>query len=190
MIIKNNYLVDFRRYKFINSLLGFHSKLYISGFNEAENMVNFLTINSILGNIDIISGSYVNGSIQPTIYSFFSDVSSEYKIIENHNKLLYLPITSYTIHGITIWLTDQNRNELNFRGENLSMWFHLRDLKKIFWVLKMKNFINVKVRISDGQKGKLKKAFESNCKSITIRLTFTDLHDEDVIAITKSHLTD
>ena len=35
---------------------------------------------------------------------------------------------------------------------------------------------------------KLKKAFESNCESITICLTFTDLHGEDDIAITKSQL--
>ena len=62
MIIKDNYKVDFRRYKSINSLLGFDSKLYTSAFNESENMVNILTINSILVNIDIISGSYVNGS--------------------------------------------------------------------------------------------------------------------------------
>ena len=47
---------------------------------------------------------------------------------------------------------------------------------------------NVKLRISEGQKNKLKKAFESNCKSITIRLTFSDLHGEDVIALTKSQL--
>ena len=30
--------------------------------------------------------------------------------------------------------------------------------------------------------------FESNCEFITVRLTFTDLHGEDVIAITKSQL--
>ena len=91
-------------------------------------MVNILTINSILVNIDIISGSYVNGSTQPTIYSFISDVSPGYKIIENPHNLLYLPITADTIHSITICLTDQNRNELNLRGENLSMRFHLRDI--------------------------------------------------------------
>ena len=54
-----------------------------------------------------ISGSYVNGSTQPTIYSFFPDVSPGYKIIENPHKLLYHPITADTIHSITIWLTDQ-----------------------------------------------------------------------------------
>ena len=118
MIINNNYEVDFKRYNSINSLPRFDSKLYTSGFNESENIVNILTINS---NIDIISGSYVNGSTKPTIYSFFPDVSPGYKIIENPHNLLYLPITADTIHGITIWLTDQNGKELNLRGENLSM---------------------------------------------------------------------
>ena len=122
--------VHFRRFNFINNLLGFHSKLYTSGFNQTENMVNILTINSILVNIDIISGSYVNGSTQPTIYSFFPNVSPGYKIIENPHNLLYLPITADTIHSITIWLTDQNGNELNLRGENLSMRFHRREIWK------------------------------------------------------------
>ena len=93
-------------------------------------MVNILTTNSILVNIDIISGSYVNGSTQPTIYSFYPNVSSGYDIIENPQNLLYLPITSDTVHSIAIWLTDQNGNEINLRGENLSMPFHLRDILK------------------------------------------------------------
>ena len=38
------------------------------------------------------------------------------------------------------------------------------------------------------KKDKLKKAFESKCESITIRLTFSDLHGEDVITLTKSQL--
>ena len=106
MIINNNCEVNFRRYNSINSLLEFDSKLYTSGFNEPENMVNVLTINSILVNIDIISGSYVNGSTQPTIYSFFPNVSPGYKIIENPHNHLYLQITAGKIHSITIWLTD------------------------------------------------------------------------------------
>ena len=113
MIINNNCDVDYRRYKSINSLIGFDSKLYTLGFNESENMVHILTINSILVNTDIISGSYVNGFTQPTIYSFFPDVSPGYKIIENPHNLLYLPLTSDAIHSITILLTDQHGKELN-----------------------------------------------------------------------------
>ena len=56
----------------------------------------------MLVNIDIIAGSYVNGSTQPTIYSFFPNVSLGYNIIENPHNLLYLPITADTIHSITI----------------------------------------------------------------------------------------
>ena len=52
----------------------------------------------------------------------------------------------------------------------------------------MTRFTNVKMWISEGQKDKIKKAFESNCESITIRLTFSDLHGEDVTALTNSQL--
>ena len=52
----------------------------------------------------------------------------------------------------------------------------------------MIHYTNVKLQISEGVKDKLKKAFESNCMSITIRLTFSDLHGEDVIALTDSQL--
>ena len=127
MINKNNCEVDLGRYNCNNSLLGFDSKDYSSEFYESENMVNILTINSILANIDTIQGSYVNGSTQHTIYSFFPDVSPGYKIIENPHNLLYLPITSDRIHSVTIWLTGQNENELNLRGENLSIRFHVTE---------------------------------------------------------------
>ena len=52
----------------------------------------------------------------------------------------------------------------------------------------MTHYANIKMRISEGQKDKIKKAFESNSKSITIRFKFSDLYGEDVIALTK--LTD
>ena len=52
----------------------------------------------------------------------------------------------------------------------------------------MAHYTNIKMRMSEGQKYKLRRAFESNCKSITIRLTFLDLHGEDVIALNNSQL--
>ena len=54
MFLNNNYEVDFRKDKSINSLLGFHSNLYTSGFHESENLVNILTIDSIIVNIDVV----------------------------------------------------------------------------------------------------------------------------------------
>ena len=49
----------------------------------------------------------------------------------------------------------------------------------------MTRYTNIKMRLSEGQKDRLKKTFGTNCKSIIIRLTFSDMHDEDVIALTK-----
>ena len=42
MVINNNCEVDFWRYNSINSLLGFNSKLYASGFTESEIWLIFL----------------------------------------------------------------------------------------------------------------------------------------------------
>ena len=58
-----------------------------------KSLKNILSVNSVLVNIDIISGSYLNGQRNPTIYSFFPAVSSGYKIIETPANMVYLPIT-------------------------------------------------------------------------------------------------
>ena len=52
----------------------------------------------------------------------------------------------------------------------------------------MTHYTNIKMRISEGQKDKIKKAIESNSKFITIRFGFTDLYGEEVIALTKSQV--
>ena len=52
----------------------------------------------------------------------------------------------------------------------------------------MTHYTNIKMRVSEGQKEKIKKAFETNSKYITIRLGLTDLYGEDVVALTKSQV--
>ena len=49
----------------------------------------------------------------------------------------------------------------------------------------MTHYTNIKMRISEGQKDKMRNAFESNSKSVTIRFKFSDLYGEDLIALTK-----
>ena len=50
----------------------------------------------------------------------------------------------------------------------------------------MTDYTNIKMRIFEGQKENIKKAFEYNSKYITIRVKYSDLHGEDVVALTKS----
>ena len=129
LIIGQGYQVDFNQQNNISKVLGFTGKKYIEGFHESEKPVNILSINSILVNIDIIDGSYVNGKTKNTIYSFFPDVSPGYKIIESPVNLVYLPILPYTIQNLNLSITDQDENVLNLRDEKLTARFHIREAR-------------------------------------------------------------
>ena len=122
-------------------VLGFTGAKYTGGFHESENVVNILSINSILVNIDIISGSYVNGTTKNTIYSFFPKVSPGYKIIESPVNLVYLPITLDTIDSLNVSITDQDDHLLNLRNEKLTIRFHIRKAR-----LKKKKKINTYIK--------------------------------------------
>ena len=79
-------------------------------------------------NLDIIGGSYVNGRTQNTIYSFFPDISPGFKIVEKPRNLVYLPVILDKINRMETVVTDQNRKQLNLRGENLTNRYHLREI--------------------------------------------------------------
>ena len=108
LILEEDYQVDFNHQNSIAKVLGFTSVKYTREFHESENVVNIISINSILVNIDIISGNYVNGTTRNTIYSFFPKVSPGYKIIESPVNLVYLPITLDVIDSLEISITDQD----------------------------------------------------------------------------------
>ena len=129
LILEKGYQVDFNHQNSLAKILGFTGAKYTEGFHESENVVDILRINSILVNIDIISGSYVNGTTKNTIYSFFPDVSPGYKIIESPVNLVYLPITLDTIDSLNVTITDQDYHLLNLRNEKLTIRFHIREAR-------------------------------------------------------------
>ena len=116
LIIESGYQVDFNQQNSLSKVLGFTGTKYEEGFHESENVVNILTINSILVNIDMISGSYVNGATKNTIYSFFPKVSPGYKIIESPVNLVYIPLIIDTIDNLNVSITDQDDHLLNLRN--------------------------------------------------------------------------
>ena len=129
LILEKGYQVDFNHQNSLAKVLGFTGAKYTEGFHESENVVDILRINSILVNIDIISGSYVNGTTKSTIYSFFPNVSPGYKIIESPVNLVYLPITLDTIDSLNVTITDQDYHLLNLRNEKLTIRFHIREAR-------------------------------------------------------------
>jgi len=126
--IQGDFQVDFRARNSISSILGFRNQVYEEGIHESQNVVNILSINSIFVNVDVSGGSYVNGKTQNTIYSFFPNVSPGYKIVENPKNLVYLPVILDKINKMETVVTDQNGKQLNLRGENLTIRYHLREI--------------------------------------------------------------
>jgi len=126
--IWNDFQIDFRRRNSITSVLGFANRVYKEGIHESENVVKILSIDSILVNVDMIGGSYVNGKTQNTIYSYFPNVSPGYKIVENPRNLVYFPITLDKIPKMETVVTDPTGKQLNLCGENLMIRYQLREI--------------------------------------------------------------
>lgn len=128
LIIDNaSYRVDFTPTNSIRTVLGFNSQIYTEGYNDSENIVNILSINTLRVTNDIIGGSYTNGVTENIIYSFFPAVGPGFKIIESPHNLIYLPVNRYTISQMITKLVDQTGKLLNLRGEELSIRFHIRE---------------------------------------------------------------
>jgi hypothetical protein len=129
-IKKPNFSVSFVGDRTLRDLLGFEAKIY--NYNdrphEGTRNVDILKVNSILIHCDIIAGSYIDGENSPTLYSFFPNVSPGYKIVESPHNLIYLPVTTYVIREMRVWLTDQSNRSLNLRGETVTIRLHLKSL--------------------------------------------------------------
>ena len=139
-ITNTNYRVAFNAPHSIRSVLGFNSTDLVShGYNESLNKVDIMHINSILVNINIISGSYVKGTSSSVIHSFYPNVGFGYKIIEKStSELIWYPVSTTDISRMELTLTDQDGKPINTGGERLTVSICVREAQK---VLSMKDEI-------------------------------------------------
>lgn len=128
LTLLNSYRVDFTSANSIGKLFGFNEEIYTEVENISEQIVDILSINSVLVTLNIIKNSYLNGPQHPVIYSFFPKDPPGYKIIETPHNLVYLPITVDTINNISISLIDQDLELLDLRGERLTIRFHIKEI--------------------------------------------------------------
>ena len=121
-ITNENYQIDFTVDNCLRTVLGFDSKIYTQGRYEGDQLVDILNINSILVHCNIVGASRVNGKEAPIIYNFFPNVAPGDKIVETPTNLIYVPIIVDTISTLTCWLTDQDGQPLDLRGEQLTIY--------------------------------------------------------------------
>ena len=127
LTIASNYIVDFSGDNSLATVLGFKKQKYTAGTHTSEDIVNILRVNSILVHTDIITGSYLAGKQVPVLYNFFPNVRPGDKIVTAPINLIYSPVTVDVITHMNCWLSDQNHNAINLRGELLTIRFHLRE---------------------------------------------------------------
>lgn len=143
------YQIDFTIENSIRSILGFTSKILTHNTHISDNLVDIMSVNSVLVNVDIISGCYVNGNQSPTIYSFSPHiVSPGYFINLTPTPLTYYPVNETNINSVTVFLTDQDGNRINVREQKVTVAISIREvinikkeIKKAISELKKENIL-------------------------------------------------
>ena len=116
--------------KELADVLGFNANhIYRPGDKTGERLVNINNVSDINIECDLIQGCYNNGVSSNLLYSFPSNtVPSGYKLTERMNPPIYIPINRKQISNIHIRIVDQNDKTIDFNGENISMYLHLRQV--------------------------------------------------------------
>ena len=111
----------------LRKVLGFDEKVYEgAGTFESEDVVHILRINSIFVHCDVVTMARKNGITSPVVYNFFPNVPPGYKIVSRPKNLIYIPLSLNVINRMRVWLTDQNDNLIDLRGEELTVTFHIK----------------------------------------------------------------
>src|SRR5271155_3850547 len=98
-ITSTSYRVVFNEPHSIGSVLGFNADDLLShGYNESSSKVDITPINSILVNINIISGSFVKGVSSSVIHSFYPNIGFGHKINKKPtSELIWYPVSTTDI---------------------------------------------------------------------------------------------
>lgn len=120
----------------LNTLLGWPKDFGIlkQGRHEAPNIVRISNVNEILIHCNVIDGSYTatssgRGQITQSyvLSSFFPDVAPGYKINYKPFHRVFLPLIANHIQQMHIWVTDQDNNPIDMRGEPITVNLQIRD---------------------------------------------------------------
>ena len=75
------------------SVLDFNRSTHGVGRHAREQLVNIMSVNSILVHCNIIHSSYMRGVQAPVVYNIFPNAALGQKILEPPSNLIYLPVT-------------------------------------------------------------------------------------------------
>lgn len=119
--------INFKKSESLGNLLGFGKQiLKANKLHESALPVNILSTTVVRIECDIISGSFINGKSGHIIHEFAPNIPPGYRIIEIPKNVIYFPINQKTISTINIRLIDNNNKLINFRGEEIQLYLHIK----------------------------------------------------------------
>lgn len=119
--------IHFNQPDSIHHLFGFDDYIIESDEERfSDRLVEITSVNTIVVECDIISGSYTNGKQGHSIHEFAVTANPGYKIIEVPKHIIYLPINRSAIPSIQIRITDQDGKLIDFRGETITCRIHIK----------------------------------------------------------------
>lgn len=126
-VIKSKYKIDFSKPNSIGPVLGFGPYvLPPDKEHQSDQPINIMTVNMILINVNIASGSYVNGKPSHTIYAFSPSVPPGYKMIQFPRTMIYSRINTPYIDHLQVNIVDQSGRAVNFAGEEAIVLLHIK----------------------------------------------------------------
>jgi len=126
-----SFQIDFKSNKnHIGNILGFDDVIIPENHLTTSNsLVKISNVDVVNVECNIISGSYMNGEPSHTLFSFNPNmVPPGYKISLYPPNMLFLPVNIKQLSNITLRLTDQDNQLVNFRGEQIVVQLNLRKI--------------------------------------------------------------
>lgn len=130
--LRSIYDIDFTRSDTLNELLGFENViLEANKIHQSSLPVNIMKVRLIRINCNLISGAYINGKEDHTLFEFDIDVEPGYKLTKEPQNVIYMsvkPDGRQFIHNITVRILDELGCPVNFRGEQIIVRLELKQL--------------------------------------------------------------
>ncbi len=122
-------LYQFMTENSIDSILGFSDGvLNAEMWHKSNLLVQISRVAKINVECNLIDGSYRDGKPCHTIYSFFPNINRRHKINEHPVYPLYFNVSTRTISHISLCVTDQCGNLIDFNGEEICVQLNLKKL--------------------------------------------------------------
>lgn len=128
-MLKCKYDIDFTPSDSIGALLGFSNRiLQANTLHSSDKPVDIVRVNLIRVECNLVYGSYLNNKQTHILYEFKPTVDPGYAITITPTHLIFLNVQENlgSIRHISIRLTDQNSDPINFRGEEVIIRLELK----------------------------------------------------------------